>query len=128
MVRHNAAMRILIDCCLSQEWAEVLADAGHEAVHWKAIGAYDALDQEILEYAADEGLVLLTHDLDFGTILATQGRSSPSVIQIRSQSHLHEDIGTYVLPAIEQFEDDLKEGAVLTIDYERTCIRSLPLK
>lgn len=120
-------MRILIDCCLSREWVKVLQDNGYDAVHWKTIGPYDATDQEILEYAASEVYVVLTHDLDFGTLLATQALPRPSVVQIRSQSHLHEDVGKFVLEALARYSDELDAGAVLTIDYDRSRIRSLPL-
>jgi len=121
-------MRVLIDCCLSREWVKHLADAGHEAIHWTSVGPSDAPDQSLVSHAAANGMVLLTHDLDFGTILATQGLAEPSVVQIRSQSHLPEDVGEFILRALEQHESELLAGAILTVDLERLRIRALPLK
>lgn len=41
------------------------------------------LDGEILAKARAEGRILLTHDLDFGELLATSGGSLPSAIIFR---------------------------------------------
>ena len=55
-----------------------------EAVHWSQVGDPCAADVQIMQWAAREGFVVLTHDLDFGAMLAaTQGRK-PSVVQLRS--------------------------------------------
>jgi predicted nuclease of predicted toxin-antitoxin system len=40
--------------------------------HWRDVGEVAAADCDILEYAAASGFVILTHDLDFGTLLAVQ--------------------------------------------------------
>ena len=61
-------MRILID--MNHRWASHLNDAGHEAVHWSAVGAARAKDPEICDYAREHAFVLLTNDLDFPRILA----------------------------------------------------------
>lgn len=43
-------MKIVIDMCLPPVWATSLSEAGHEAIHWKDIGASNATDKEILEW------------------------------------------------------------------------------
>ncbi|HEX6137771.1 MAG TPA: DUF5615 family PIN-like protein [Casimicrobiaceae bacterium] len=67
---------------LAPGWIPVLIDAGFEAVHWSTVGALNATDAEITHFAAANGQVVLTHDLDFGAILAATQRSKPSVVQI----------------------------------------------
>ena len=44
-------MKLLIDMNLSPRWVDVLVNAGIEAAHWSAIGAYSAPDSEIMAYA-----------------------------------------------------------------------------
>ncbi len=44
-----------------------------------------APDREIIVHAREEGWVILTQDLDFGTILAVSNGERPSVVQIRSE-------------------------------------------
>ncbi|MFZ4487595.1 MAG: DUF5615 family PIN-like protein [Candidatus Nanopelagicales bacterium] len=43
---------------------------GYEAVHWSDVGERNAPDREILEHVHRNGQVILTQDLDFGTLLA----------------------------------------------------------
>jgi predicted nuclease of predicted toxin-antitoxin system len=76
-------MKILLDMNLSPRWAEALAAAGITAVHWSSVGAAQASDPEIIAFARSESWVILTQDLDFGTILAVTHGDKPSVIQIR---------------------------------------------
>ena len=66
-------MRILIDMNLSPRWTAVLNGSGFEAAHWSSLGAATAPDIEIMAFARAGGYVILTHDLDFGAILAATG-------------------------------------------------------
>ena len=62
-------MKILIDMNLSPKWSEVLSRHGHEAVHWSTIGEFNADDFEIMRWAAENGYIVFTHDLDFAHYL-----------------------------------------------------------
>ena len=77
-------MRFVVDMNLSPRWVQVLRDTGVEAVHWSEVGAKTAADAQIMRFAREQGDVLLTHDLDFGAILAVTGGAKPSVVQIRA--------------------------------------------
>ena len=92
-------MKLLVDMNLSPRWVGLLEDAGIKAAHWSALGAKNAPDTEIMAYARVNSYVVLTHDLDFSAILA----------------------------ALRQMTSELKDGALLTIDPNRTRIRLLPL-
>jgi predicted nuclease of predicted toxin-antitoxin system len=46
----------------------VLVTHGIETVHWSAIGEVSAPDSLILDYAASNGFVIFTDDLDFGML------------------------------------------------------------
>jgi predicted nuclease of predicted toxin-antitoxin system len=73
-------VKLLIDMNLSPDWAGSLTEAGFEAAHWSDLGAVDATDKEIMAYARTNGYVVITHDLDFSSILAATGGEKPSVI------------------------------------------------
>jgi len=75
-------MKLPVDINLSPHWVDVLADAGVEAAHWSTLGTYNAPDSEIMAYASANNCVVLTHDLDFGAILAATHGETPSVVQI----------------------------------------------
>ena len=120
-------MRVLVDMNLSPRWVALLAAAGFESVHWSHIGARDAPDPVIMGYGAAHGYVVLTHDLDFGAILAATARRKPSVVQLRADDVRPEAIGTQVLAALRQMTRELDDGALLTVDTNRSRLRLLPL-
>jgi predicted nuclease of predicted toxin-antitoxin system len=120
-------MKFLIDMNLSPEWVGYLARAGFEAVHWSTVGAADAADTEVMQWAVTRSYILLTADLDFGAILAATQGTRPSVIQIRSDLLTTGAIGAAVVTAIRQTEQELLTGALISIDAGRARLRILPL-
>ena len=121
-------MKILIDMNLSPKWADVFGAEGWEAVHWSEIGAFGATDQVIMKWAKDNGFIVFTHDLDFGSILAGTNADAPSVIQVRTQDVMPATIGMIVINAIKKFSDKLSEGALISIDHNKARARLLPLR
>jgi predicted nuclease of predicted toxin-antitoxin system len=121
-------MKLLVDMNLSPRWIRFLNEAGMGAVHWSAVGRNNAPDAEIMAYAAANGCVVLTHDLDFGAILAAIAGERPSVVQIRSDDVSPDAIGAKVTDAILQLHAELDAGALVTVDPARTRVRLLPLR
>jgi predicted nuclease of predicted toxin-antitoxin system len=120
-------MKLLVDMNLSPRWVERLAEAGFEAEHWSAIGPDTASDAAILAYAGAHRCVVLTHDLDFGSILAATNDAGPSVVQLRADDVSPEAIGLSVVAALRQMAVELHAGALVTVDPGRTRLRVLPL-
>jgi predicted nuclease of predicted toxin-antitoxin system len=122
-------IKLLIDMNLSPLWANSFKEFGIEAYHWSSIGlAYDP-DSKLFEYAQEHDLIIFTHDLDFGTILATTNASTPSVIQLRDEDVFPNQVNSSLLfNVLVQFEDELLNGALITINKQRTKIRLLPIK
>jgi predicted nuclease of predicted toxin-antitoxin system len=120
-------MKIIVDMNLSPRWAQVLNDAGFDSTHWSSIGDSHAPDTQIMAYAKLHNGVVLTHDLDFGTILAANKHEKPSVVQIRSDDLRPEHIGHSVIMALHQFAAELETGALITVNPTRTRASLLPL-
>ncbi len=121
-------MKILIDMNLSPNWAKVLNEAGIDATHWSQLGPANTTDPAIMAYAAANGFVILTNDLDFGIALAIANKEKPSVVQIRGEDLRPASIANQVVPALRQMQTELEDGALLTIDSKRTRLRLLPLR
>ncbi|MBW1786760.1 MAG: DUF5615 family PIN-like protein [Deltaproteobacteria bacterium] len=119
-------MKIVVDMNLSPQWIDVLRSAGHECVHWSELGSPSAPDREIMLWAQENGFVVFTHDLDFGAILAATAADSPSVLQVRTQDISPGAIGEMIASTLEQFEGQLKRGALISIDAKRARARILP--
>lgn len=121
-------MKLLVDMNLSPRWVSVLADGGVEATHWSTLGAMNAPDSAIMAFAKANDYVVLTHDLDFGAILAATQGEKPSVVQIRAEDVSPDVIGTQVIAALQQMAVELEDGALITVDPNRTRLRVLPLQ
>ncbi|HEX4159091.1 MAG TPA: DUF5615 family PIN-like protein [Rhizomicrobium sp.] len=113
---------------LSPAWATFLSEANIPATHWSEIGPADAPDRIVMAYAAVNDCIVLTHDLDFGAILAASKGSKPSVVQIRSDDLKISSIGATVLAALRRTEPELAVGALVTVEPGRTRLRILPLE
>jgi predicted nuclease of predicted toxin-antitoxin system len=121
-------MRLLIDVNLSPELCKVLEAHGHEALYWLQVGANNASDETILEYAAQHSYIVFTNDLDFGTLLFHRKTKIPSVIQIRGGWLLPETAATYLLQALETCKTQLEQGALVVLTEDRLRVRVLPLE
>jgi predicted nuclease of predicted toxin-antitoxin system len=120
-------MKLLLDMNLSPRWIAVLKDNGFEALHWSNVGQANARDSEIMAWAAANGYIVVTHDLDFSAILAATQGMAPSVVQIRAEDVSPDVIGTKIARALHQMESELKAGALLSIDDKTMRLRILPL-
>ena len=121
-------MKVLVDMNLSPTWTDYLRAAGYETHFWSSLGLPMSADGTILRYAADFGFIILTRDLDFGHLLVLENYGKPSVIQIRADLAMPADIGASVLLALRQYEEELRQGALVTIEIQKTRIRTLPFR
>lgn len=119
--------QIVIDMNLSLEWVAAFAARGWTAVHWSTIGDIWASDHEIMAWAVKHGVIVFTHDLDFGTILATTQATGPSVIQVRTQNILPEHLADLVCSALDKYADEIQQGAIVVVNEQNRRVRLLPL-
>jgi len=119
-------VKFLVDMNLSPRWAILLTAEGLHAIHWSSIGRSDTPDDEILAYARVNDYVILTKDLDFGTMLATLQDGKPSVVQLRMEVLRPEPLIDRVSGLLLQVANDLEEGAIFTISKDRARLRKLP--
>lgn len=122
-------MRLLVDMNLTPRWVSYLNSAGHEAIHWSTVGAANAKDIQICEYARRHGLVVLANDLDFPQILAHTGESGPSIVMLRGEPLVPESRGAALRLALHLNANELAAGAILSLDWSgKPRARLLPLK
>jgi len=120
-------MRLLIDMNMSPDLCSRFRAEGYDAVHWSTVGAVNAPDRTIVEYAKAHGLVVLTHDLDFGAILAATRAEGPSVVQIRTEDVMSDRFVALVSATLTRFEVELCAGALVIVDESRSRVRVLPM-
>lgn len=121
-------MKFLIDQNRSPRLAQLLVSAGHDAVHTLSLGLERAEDDNLLALAAQEGQVIVTADSDFGTLLAQNHQTKPSVILFRSRTALTaDDQAESILSHLDDLVDDLKVGALVVFSDSRIRVRRLPM-
>jgi len=120
-------MKLLLDMNIPTGYVTLLHQNGYEAIRWNAIGKNNAPDAEIMEYACKHNYIVITFDLDFGTLLATTHNTKPSVIQIRAAIPEAKAAINAISFALNSFKNELDAGAIVTIDLQKLRVRLLPL-
>jgi predicted nuclease of predicted toxin-antitoxin system len=121
-------MKFLADMGISPRTVAFLLSQGHDAVHLHEQGLDRLEDPAILEKARNEGRVLLTHDLDFGDLLAAAGTALPSVVIFRLQNMRPERVNDYLETIISRYAGSLQMGAIASVNERQIRIRHLPIK
>lgn len=119
-------MRLVLDMNLSPTWVKALKEGGWEAVHWQSIGDKRAKDSEIMKWARQNDSIVFTHDLDFGMLLALTNAKDPSVIQVRTQDIMPNNLKHRLFQVLQEYKEVLIQGALITIDENASRIRMLP--
>lgn len=120
-------MKFFADMGISPDTVSWLRNQGHDAVHLHERGWDRLPDGEILERARDEGRVLLTHDLDFGQLLALSKATSPSVIVFRLADMRPDSVNRHLARVLKQAADDLARGAIVSVREGQIRVRALPI-
>ena len=113
---------------LSPAWVPIFIQEGWQAVHWRDIGAPNASDHDILNWARKNEYIVFTHDLDFGAILAASDADCPSVVQVRTQDVTPDHIKQPIIRLLTEYRDFVLEGALIIFDENKSRVRILPLK
>ena len=108
-------MKFLADIGISPKTVSFLRDLVHQAVHPHQEGLRTLSDAEILEKARCEGSIVLTHDLDFGDLLAASGARLPTVIIFRLRNMRPERVNLYLQNIITQHATTLDHGVIATV-------------
>lgn len=120
-------MRLLLNMNLPRDLARRLIDLGHECRHVGDIGMAESIDEDILETARKTGEVILTHDLDYGTLLAFSGASSPSVVIFRLTDIRTANLEHMFVASLPHVSELLESGAVVVVSDKAVRVRKLPV-
>lgn len=120
-------MKFLLDMGLTQSTARFLRQQGHDAVHLRDQGLQRIDDTVIIEKACAEGRIVLTHDLDFGRMIALSGRDIPSVITFRLSDMRAPTVNRHLAEVLLRFTDHLNAGALVNVTDHDIRVRCLPV-
>jgi len=120
-------LKFLLNMNLPRLLGRLLEAAGHTWRHVADVGLYKAADQEILAVAKASQEVVITHDLDYGQLLAFSGDTWPSVIIVRQRNIHPRALFETITRNWEGLRPALEAGAVVIIEEGALRIRSLPI-
>jgi len=120
-------MRFLLDMNIPRELGRKLEAQGHSWRHVGNIGMSRANDVAIIEEARANREIIVTHDLDYGHLLAFSGESAPSVIILRLRNTHPNHLFIRMKDLWPDLERPLLGGAIVVIEDDAVRIRRLPI-
>lgn len=120
-------MKFLLDMGLGQSTVHFLRTEGYDALHLREEGLQRLGDEKIIKKARDEECVILTHDLDFGRIMALSQHRLPSVITFRLDDMQPANVNHYLSEVLTRFAKELQTGALVSVHERGIRVRPLPI-
>lgn len=121
-------MNFLLNMNVHRDMTAPLEKRSHVCRHVGDIGMSRAKDVEIVAEAKRTGETIITHDLDYGHLLAFSGDSAPSVIILRLRNLQTADIISRMDSVWKDIESALLEGAIVSLSDKSLRIRTLPIE
>ena len=112
---------------LSRQLGRLLGGEGHGWRHVRDLGLAKATDREIMALAKASGEVVLTHDLDYGHLLAFSGDVRPSVVIFRRRNILPSALFETMKKNWPEWGPALEAGALIIVEDAAARIRLLPI-
>lgn len=120
-------MKVLLDQGLPRSAADILRNAGIDAVHTSECGLAMSSDAEILKYARQQNCVIVTLDADFHMLLVLHRAVTPSVIRLRIEGSRADATVSLVQSILDRCDAELIRGAMISVTEDRLRIRYLPV-
>jgi predicted nuclease of predicted toxin-antitoxin system len=120
-------MKFLLNMNVPRSLGVKLPEKGHSCRHVGDIGMARASDLEITNEAWQNNEVIVTHDLDYGHLLAFSGAAAPSVVIFRLRNINPDNLFSSLMKAWDEIEEPLLKGAIVTVEDSNFRIRNLPI-
>ncbi|MDP1713616.1 MAG: DUF5615 family PIN-like protein [Anaerolineales bacterium] len=121
-------MNFLLNMNVHRDMTAPLEKRGHVCRHVSDIGMSRAKDVEIVAEAKRTDETIITHDLDYGHLLAFSGDSAPSVIILRLRDLRTYEIISRLDAVWSEIETPLMTGAIVSLSDKSLRIRNLPIE
>jgi predicted nuclease of predicted toxin-antitoxin system len=118
---------LLLDEGLPRRAASDLRALGWDVVHVAEIGLAGADDETIMAAADRDGRVVATLDNDMAHLLYLSGARRPSVVLFRMDRLDRAATVAQLESVVPAVEDDLREGAIVSVDLSGARVRRLPI-
>jgi predicted nuclease of predicted toxin-antitoxin system len=120
-------MKFLLDVGISPRLGKLLTLNSHSYRYLPDFYSNKTSDADILEIAIQNQEVIITHDLDFGSLLAFSRKNQPSVILFRIHHIDPELFYNLISENWQRIEEPLLNGSLVIIEAETIRVRYLPI-
>jgi len=120
-------IRLLLDQGLPRTTAVHLKIQGWDVLHVGDIGLSKAKDLELIEYAKENGRIIVTLDSDFHAYLAVHNAEAPSVVRIRREGLKAMEMAKLIISIWPKIDLAIQRGAMVTVTEESIRVRTLPI-
>ena len=121
-------LSFLADMNISPLTVRILKEKGWDIIRVSEVIGATAKDNEIIDYAREHSMVIITQDLDFSSLIAIAGYQKPSLINLRIDNAKPDFIAKHLIEIIPEIENILEDGAIVTIDEITVRYRMLPIE
>lgn len=90
--------------------------------------SFDATDADILALARQQGMVIITQDLDFSALLALGEYRSPGIVTLCLTNTRPDTVTQRLKQVLPHVEMALLEGSTVTVEDAVVRIRKLPVR
>lgn len=119
-------MRFLLDADMPRSSASVFAARGHEVLDVRDAGLNGLADESIAKFAKKEGRIIITRDVEFGSILRYPPGSYVGIVVIRlAPLQTAEQINRALAGFLDAVKDEELKGSVIIVEPGRYRIRRL---
>lgn len=120
-------MMFLADMGISPDVVAWLRSEGHDEDHLAERHLHRSSGPDIRQLAERENRIILTHDLDFGYLLAVSRSPLPSVIISRLANMRPANVIAPLRLALTRHQTALSDGAILSVTERHIRVRRLPI-
>jgi len=120
-------LKLLADMNLSPLTVAALKADGYDIVRVSSLLPATTTDTVILHLARQREMIIVTQDLDFSTLLALGGYTSPSLITLRLSNSEPSVVTQRLRQVLPQIEQRLSTGCAVTVGDSTVRIRELPI-
>jgi len=115
-------MTLLLDSCVSRYAVNGLRESGYDAV-WVPDFGKDPGDRKIMEWALNEGRILVTLDKDFGELVFVFNEPHPPLIRLVDIRPMEQ--APVLMSVLKQYENILlNDNPIITVEDDRIRIRT----
>lgn len=120
-------LKFLADIGISTKAVAFLRTHGYDAIHLIDEQLERLSDEQIIRKAKAEDRVVLTHDLDFGDLMAASGDTIPSIVIFRLPDMRPNNVNTHLMIVLYDYKELLHSGVILSVTQGRIRVRQLPV-